>query len=38
MEKLFVLTHVDESGAALTKASLETVAAGMEIAGALGLR
>ena len=35
MEKLFVLTHVDESGEALTKASLETVAAGMEIAGAL---
>jgi electron transfer flavoprotein alpha subunit len=35
MEKLLVLTHVDESGGALTKASLEAVAAGMEIAGAL---
>ena len=36
MEKLLVLTHVDESGAALTKASLESVAAGVEFAGALG--
>jgi len=36
MEKLLVLTHVDESGAALTKASLEAVAAGVEFAGALG--
>ena len=36
MEKLLVLTHVDESGAALTKASLESVAAGVELAGALG--
>ena len=35
MEKLLVLTHVDESGEALTKASLEAVAAGMEMAGAL---
>ncbi len=35
MEKLLVLTHVDESGEALTKASLETVAAGVEIAAAL---
>ena len=36
MEKLLVLTHVDESGAALTKSSLESVAAGVELAGALG--
>jgi electron transfer flavoprotein alpha subunit len=35
MEKLLVLTHVDESGEALTKASLEAVAAAMEIAGTL---
>jgi electron transfer flavoprotein alpha subunit len=35
MEKLLVLTHVDESGGALTRASLEAVAAGMEIAGDL---
>jgi electron transfer flavoprotein alpha subunit len=36
MEKLLVLTHVDESGIALTAASLEAVAAGVEFAGALG--
>jgi len=36
MEKLLILTHVDESGAALTKASLESVAAGVEFAAALG--
>jgi len=36
MEKLLVLTHVDESGAVLTSASLESTAAGMEVAGALG--
>jgi electron transfer flavoprotein alpha subunit len=37
MEKLLVLTHVDESeGASLSKASLEAVAAGVEIARALG--
>jgi electron transfer flavoprotein alpha subunit len=35
MEKLLVLTHVDESGA-LSKASLEVVAAGVESAGELG--
>src|SRR6266568_753131 len=35
MEKILVLTHVDESGAALTRASLESVAAGVEFAGAL---
>jgi electron transfer flavoprotein alpha subunit len=36
MEKLLVLTHVDGSGAALSKASLESVAAGVEMAAALG--
>jgi len=36
MEKFLVLTHVDESGAALTKASLEAVAAGVEMASAMG--
>ena len=36
MEKLLVLTHVDESGTALTKASLESVAAAVEFAGELG--
>src|SRR5208337_373074 len=35
MEKLLVLTHVDETGE-LTKASLEAVAAGVEFSGALG--
>jgi electron transfer flavoprotein alpha subunit len=35
MEKLLVLTHVDESGTVLTKASLESVAAGVEFASAL---
>jgi electron transfer flavoprotein alpha subunit len=35
MEKILVLTHVDESGAALTGASLESVAAGVEFAGLL---
>jgi electron transfer flavoprotein alpha subunit len=32
METILVLTHADESGAALTKASLETVTAGQELA------
>ncbi len=32
MEKILVLTHVDESGTALTSASLESVAAGVEFA------
>jgi electron transfer flavoprotein alpha subunit len=36
MEKILVLTHVDESGAALTAASLECVAAAVEFASALG--
>jgi len=32
METILVLTHVDESGSALTKASLEAVTAGLELA------
>jgi electron transfer flavoprotein alpha subunit len=36
MESILVLTHVDESGAALTRASLEVVAAGRELAARLG--
>jgi electron transfer flavoprotein alpha subunit len=32
MESILVLTHVDETGSALTKASLEAVTAGMELA------
>jgi electron transfer flavoprotein alpha subunit len=36
MEKLLVLTHVDECGVALTAASLESVAAGVEFASATG--
>ena len=32
MENILVLTHVDESGSALTRASLETVTAGLELA------
>ncbi|MDR3764258.1 MAG: electron transfer flavoprotein subunit alpha [Acidobacteriota bacterium] len=32
MEKIFVLTHVDESGTALAKASLEAVSAAVELA------
>ena len=35
MEKILVLTHADESGSALTKASLETVTAGLELAARL---
>jgi electron transfer flavoprotein alpha subunit len=35
MESILVLTHVDESGAALTKASLEAVTAGKELAAQL---
>src|ERR1019366_4373873 len=31
METILVLTHVDDSGAALTKASLEAVTAGLEL-------
>ena len=34
-ESILVLTHVDESGAALTKASLEAVTAGLELAAQL---
>jgi electron transfer flavoprotein alpha subunit len=35
MESILVLTHADETGSALTKASLEAVTAGMELAGRL---
>jgi electron transfer flavoprotein alpha subunit len=35
MEKILVLTHADETGSALTKASLETVSAGLELAARL---
>lgn len=35
MESIFVLTHADESGVALTRASLEAVTAGMELAARL---
>jgi electron transfer flavoprotein alpha subunit len=36
MESILVLTHADEAGAALTKASLEAVTAGLELAARLG--
>lgn len=36
MESILVLTHVDESGSALTRASLEAVTAGKELAARLG--
>jgi len=36
MESILVLTHADESGSALTKASLEAVTAGKELAARLG--
>lgn len=36
MESILVLTHADEGGAALSRASLETVAAGRELAARLG--
>ena len=32
METILVLTHVDETSSALTKASLEAVTAGVELA------
>jgi electron transfer flavoprotein alpha subunit len=35
MEAILVLTHADETGSALTKASLETVTAGLELAARL---
>ena len=38
METILVLTHVDESGAALTKASLEAVTAGVELARELSAK
>jgi electron transfer flavoprotein alpha subunit len=37
MESILVLTHADETGTALTKASLETVTAGKELAARLGV-
>jgi electron transfer flavoprotein alpha subunit len=36
METILVLTHVDDSGAALTKASLEAVTAGLELSIRIG--
>jgi electron transfer flavoprotein alpha subunit len=36
MESIFVLTHADDTGSALTKASLEAVTAGRELATRLG--
>ncbi|MGA2570629.1 MAG: hypothetical protein ABSF23_08930 [Terracidiphilus sp.] len=36
MESILALTHADESGSALTKASLETVTAGRELSARLG--
>jgi electron transfer flavoprotein alpha subunit len=36
MESILVLTHADESGAALSKGSLESVTAGRELAARLG--
>ncbi len=36
MESILVLTHADESGATLTKASLEAVTAGKQLAARLG--
>lgn len=36
MESIIVLTHADESGASLTKASLEAVTAGKELGARLG--
>lgn len=37
MESILVLTHADETGSALTKASLQTVTAGVELAARLGV-
>ncbi|MGO9775383.1 MAG: hypothetical protein ACLQGT_10525 [Terracidiphilus sp.] len=37
MDSILVLTHADETGSALTKASLEAVSAGMELAARLSL-
>src|ERR1035437_8098311 len=38
MESILVLTHVDETGSALTKASLEAVTAGLELSGRLSAK
>ena len=37
MESILVLTHVNESGAALTRSSLEAVTAGQQLASRLGM-
>jgi electron transfer flavoprotein alpha subunit len=36
MENILILTHADESGSALTRASLEAVTAGLDLAARLG--
>ena len=36
MESILVLTHADETGSALSRASLEAVTAGIELAARLG--
>jgi electron transfer flavoprotein alpha subunit len=38
MKSILVLTHVDETGSALTKASLEAVTAGLELSGRLSAK
>ena len=38
MESILVLTHVDETGSALTKASLEAANAGLELSGRLSAK
>jgi len=38
MENILVLTHADETGSALSKASLEAVTAGKELAARLSAR
>ncbi len=37
MESILVLTHADDSGATLTKASLEAVTTGKELTAKLGV-
>jgi electron transfer flavoprotein alpha subunit len=37
MESILILTHIDETGCALTKASLEAVTAGLELASRLNV-
>ena len=38
MESILVLTHADENGSALSKGSLESVTAGIELAGKMGAK